>query len=260
MKAPSSISVKPPPLCEGDVPANLSACVRAPHPVGRYAPSTRSFTLVEMMVSMLLLVMLAYILLEITTLVATTNAHVSGGVNGFQDASIAFDTVTKTLAQATLNTYIDYFPSQLGWTITISGTNQNLVTPPPPSIYIRQSELHFVCGQAINMVYATPPANASTINPTHAVFFQAPLGYSSTYTSPPIPDLLNACGFYIAFGSNSSWLPPFLPVNSPSNLSRYRLVEMLQPSENLEVYYDPALATTNIIGTSTNYANEYSSR
>jgi uncharacterized protein (TIGR02599 family) len=244
MKSFSSISVKPEPRREEDVPANLSACGGAAHPVGAYAPTRRSFTLVEMMVSMALLAILGYILLQITTLVATTNARIGGGVSSFQDASIAFDTLTKTLSQATLNTYIDYYPSQLGATINIS--TGNLTTTSPPSIYIRQSELHFVCGQAVNLVSSTATANN---NPTHAVFFQAPLGYSTTYTSPPIPDLLNACGFYIAFGNNTTWLPTFLVATSPSNLYRYRLMEMLQPTENLGVYTDPALtsATTGSV-------------
>lgn len=256
MKSLSSISVKPETCGEGDVPANLISCGRMAHPVGKCSPARHSFTLVEMMVSMALLIILAYILLQVTTLVASSNARISGGVSAFQDASIAFDTLTKTLSQATVNTYIDYFPSQLGQTINVS--TGNLSTNPPPSIYVRQSELHFICGQAVNLVSTTATAPN---NPTHAVFFQAPLGYSTNtaYTSPPMPDLLNACGFYIAFGTNSIPPIPQLQNDPASTLYRYRLMEMLQPTENLGVYTDPALATNVPNSANPSFTNQYQS-
>jgi uncharacterized protein (TIGR02599 family) len=201
-----------------------------------------------MMVSMALLAILAYVLLQITVLVATANTRINGGVNSFQDAAVAFDTLTKTLSQATVNTYIDYYPSQLGAVGSSLSTNS-------PSIYIRQSELHFICGQAANIVSASA---TGSINPTHAVFFQAPLGFSTNTSMPSTPDLLNACGFYINFGTNS-WIPSITSlVNSPSNVSRYRLMELLQPSENLGVYTDPALAT-NVTSLNTSDTNQYQS-
>ncbi len=205
----------------------------------------QSFTLLEMVVSMALLIILGYILVMISTFVASTNSRVSGGVNSFQDASIAFDTITKTLAQATLNTYTDYYPSQVGGVVfnnQVNGVGGTLSSLPPPAVYIRQSELHFVCGPAASLVATTA---TPSINPTHAVFFQAPLGYSTNaaYAATPVRDLLNVCGFFLAFGSNTSWIPSFLPARS--NAYRYRLMEVLQPTENFGLYTDTALASTN---------------
>jgi uncharacterized protein (TIGR02599 family) len=77
-----------------------------------------------------------------------------------------------------------------------------------------------------------------------------------------MPDLLNACGFYVQFTNNSSWIPPipqFLTPNSPSNLYRYRLMEMLQPTEDLEVYSDPALATNVPNIANPTFTNQYQS-
>jgi uncharacterized protein (TIGR02599 family) len=187
----------------------------------------RGFTLVEMLVSMALLAMIAAVLATVLSLLANAQKYVSGQTSSFEDASLAFQSMTRTLSQASLETYFDYYPSQAAG---LTGT-----VPPPPTAFIRQSNLHFICDQAVNLL----PGGSATVNPTHAVFFQSLLGYSEP-TDPSyaaIPDLLNACGYYIAFGSNVSTIPGLSALEGNATY-RYRLMEMMQPTEEMGVYAD----------------------
>ncbi len=81
-----------------------------------------------------------------------------------------------------------------------------------------------------------PPA---ITNQTESVFFQAPTGYSVTYQQ--LDNSLNACGYFLQFSSGSSSVPNYI-ANSPGYKPRYRyrLMEMMQPTENLGVYYGAA--------------------
>jgi uncharacterized protein (TIGR02599 family) len=80
---------------------------------------------------------------------------------------------------------------------------------------------------------------------THAVFFQAPLGVvnsSNAASYGNLSNLLNACGYFVAY-----CLDPLRPgflnsmSNKPQNEYRYRLMEYLQPSENLGIYTQGAI-------------------
>lgn len=186
----------------------------------------RGFTLVEMLVSMVLLILLCGIIMTITTLTTKTSARTNAGANIFQESSDAFENLTRKLSRATLNTYWDYYPTQ-------SGTN-----PSPPQLYVRRSELHFIVTSGQTLM-----GDAATY-PTHAVFFQAPLGYATISSYSGAIDLLNACGYYIAFSDNGSWIPPIPGLNQTSQ-KRYRLMELCQPAENLEVYTDTSSTALN---------------
>ncbi len=80
---------------------------------------------------------------------------------------------------------------------------------------------------------------------THAVFFQAPLGVVSSANGSltsstgmgSLNNLLNACGFYVAYGPDPS-VPTFLPGTLPARY-RYRLMQFVQPSDYLDVYQTP---------------------
>jgi uncharacterized protein (TIGR02599 family) len=61
------------------------------------------FTLTEMLVSVSLLVLLALVLAQMTTFTMRMSRRISGEASVFQDASLAFETMTRKISQATLN-------------------------------------------------------------------------------------------------------------------------------------------------------------
>src|SRR5471030_3102628 len=67
------------------------------------------FTLVEILVAAVITVVLVGILLQITTLASKTVTLSTQKLSAFASARTAFDTITKNLSQATLNTYLDYY-------------------------------------------------------------------------------------------------------------------------------------------------------
>jgi uncharacterized protein (TIGR02599 family) len=192
-----------------------------------------AFTLVEMMVSMSLLMVLMMVIFSAISLASNTNKRVSADVVSFFEASTAFSSMTRKLGMATLNTYLDYYPDQ-------SGENPN-----PPQMYIRKSQLHFVISRAGGNGDDAVPSGNPEENPTFGVFFQAPLGYTDPDEGGSVDysrlnNLLNACGYYIQFGHDQPYLPQeilgLLPNAQDRRRYRYRLMEFLQPSENLMVY------------------------
>jgi uncharacterized protein (TIGR02599 family) len=178
------------------------------------------FTLVEMLVAITVLVVIMGIIFSITSETANLWKNSTGKIEGFRNARAAFEAMTRTIGQATLNTYYDYDAS-------------------PPTKYVRKSDLHFISGQASKTLLST----LTQISPiTHAVFFQAPLGNATTYTG--LDEALNACGFYLTYGTDPS-MPTFLSTTSAPVSYRYRLVQFLQPSEALSVYDSQTQGTGN---------------
>jgi len=191
----------------------------------------RAFTLVEMLVAM---VVLSFILLMMITLTDQASRIWKGSrvrVDAFQAARNAFGRIVSHLGQATLATYYDYYDNT-GKSRSESASPATFI----PSKYDRASELQFVSGQAATLI---PPTN-SGVRPTHAVFFQAPLGYVSTSTDiksdfKGLNSVLNGTGYYIEFSDDSTLRPSFFPTGPAS--WRYRLMELYQPSQNLGIYY-----------------------
>ena len=191
----------------------------------RISHFTRSpgFTLIELLVSMSILTLLLLMLVAITGATQRTWSYTTGKVEQFRDAREAFESLSRKLRQATLNTYLDYDD------------------PTAPTTYMRQSELRFISGDATTLTGATNM-------PTHAIFFQAPLGYVDDTTNyGNLETLLNTWGYFIEFGSNRSWRPPF--INSlPHPLAeryRFRLMELMEPSESLTLYQSEVAAGGN---------------
>ncbi len=189
---------------------------------GRFIQFLRGggFTLVEMLVSMVILTLLLLMLVSITTATQRTWAYTNGKVEQFRDAREAFESMTRKLSQATLNTYWDYhYPA-------------NATSTTPPDGYIRQSELRFISGNAATLT-------DSPSLPSHAVFFQAPLGcVNSTTDYGNLNALLNTWGYFIEFGSDKPWWPDFvssLP-HPPAERYRYRMMELMEPSDQLSIY------------------------
>ena len=177
------------------------------------------FTLIELIVSMGIMLMLMLVLVSITDATQKTWTNTTGKVEQFRAAKDAFEALTRRISQATLNTYYDYD------------------SPTTPTKYQRQSELRFISGPNLaGKSTSTPP------RPTHSIFFQAPLGFfATTSTTNPLdvlPNLLNTWGFYLEFGSDKTFRPDFINnmTNPPPDRYRFRLVEMMEPSELQALY------------------------
>jgi len=195
------------------------------------------FTLVEMMVSIVILVILMTIIFQIMQLTSSAYKQTTQGTGTMQQARVAFERMTRTLSQATLNTYYSYF---------YSGTQI--------SSYLRQSELQFVsgygpvAGASGSTFITTSGQNAKQV--THAVFFQAPLGVVASSNAAAygnLGNLLNACGYFVMYGPDTS-RPNFLSssgfVNAPPSENRFRLMEYVQPSEYLNIYTTGSILST----------------
>jgi uncharacterized protein (TIGR02599 family) len=164
---------------------------------------------------------MAVMMVLISTVVGVAGQTVrtaSAKVDAFQGARLGFDAVTRTLSQATLNTYWDYFDSaRQPRTAGNAATFQ-------PSLYGRQSDLHFLATNT-SVIPSLPGLEASG----HALFFQTPLGYPSSGNHPS--GTLNAGGFFVAYGND----PAKPNVGTLPDRPRFRLYQWLQPTSGLGV-------------------------
>ncbi len=192
----------------------------------------KGFTLVEILVSMVLLTLLMLVAMNIVNHTRGVWQRTTGKISAFRESRAAFESLTRSLAQATLNTYFDYVNSA-------GRSRAEVGSGFVPDKYVRQSELHFVTGQARTLV----PNSPETFHPGHAVFFQAPLGVSSQPSSgdAQLANLLNATGYFVRYGSDAPWRPPFLDGITPTK-NRYRLMQMLQDTSELRIYDQPLTA------------------
>ena len=193
------------------------------------------FTLLELMVSMVILVIIATTVFSMANTIGKIWSSTNAKIESFQGARIAFEALTRQVSQATLNTYYAYYRSDNSLWAPTDNT--------APARYGRYSELHFISG-ASTIIPDTVPAWSGETPPVragHAIFFQSPLGYSG----PPaagatgtdlrgLDKLLNASGFYVEFNSDKPARPLFLRTSPPRY--RYRLMQVSQPSASLEVY------------------------
>jgi len=172
------------------------------------------FTLIELMTAITILILLLLMVFSMVDQTQRTYVKASEEANQFREARLAFESISRRLRQATLNTYWDYK----------FGSNQR------PTEYIRQSELHFVMGETARL-----SQRPGTVYPGHAVFFQAPFGYVIEKEFRQFTELVNAWGFFVEFGDDRETLPAFLRGRVSPN-SRYRLKEFRLPSEEFEIY------------------------
>ena len=194
--------------------------------VDRFRPEVRmnrsAFTLIELLVAMavfLVLMVLIFQIVQGTTKIWTNSA---GKVTAFNEAREAFEAMTRTISQATLNPYVDYV-NNVGAFRDPSTANTFV-----PASYGRRSDLHFISGKALL-------ANSAVSQPIgHSVFFQAPLGYSQTTANQGLQNLLNACGFYLFYGVDPAKPSAVLTIIPAAR--RFRLMQFVQPAENLSIY------------------------
>ena len=172
------------------------------------------FTLVELLVSMGIL---SVLLLLLTTLLGTiqqTWVSAQDRVGQFREARVAFDIITKNASQASLNTSYDYKYDP--------ATNF-------PSSYERRSELHFKTCPASELAGEIPGGTPVG----HALFFQAPLGFSTRYRN--LNNLFNGRGYFVVYGDDLEFRPDF--VRSDPKY-RFRLMEFRPPAEENQVFAD----------------------
>ena len=196
-----------------------------------------AFTLVELLVSMAILLLLLVVLVGMVNQTSTLWRSTTGRIEQFRQARDGFEAMTRRLSQATLNTYLDYVDANGNPRSSTTATN---LTTFVPARYVRESELRMLSGAA----YAGTAASAPP-RPTHAIFFQAPLGFvADTADYGGLDNLLNTWGYYVEFNGNGipglnadgtglQTKPTF--VHSPDRY-RFRLMEMRQSSEALSVY------------------------
>lgn len=211
----------------------------------KFSPSrsrSTGFSLVELLVSMTILTAIMLLFVGILDQTQKTWNFAEGQISQFREARVAFDLMTKSISQATLNTYYEQVDK-----------NGDGV----PEDYIPKSELHFITLRTEDI--RLQDANFEQIGPGQAIFFQAPLGVSDwnggsedpVYTRPDgkkdrldlsaLSNLLCARGYYVAFISDKNFRPAFL--NSSARIAerkRYRLMEFIPPSEANKIYFDYA--------------------
>lgn len=183
-----------------------------------------AFTLVEVLVAAGIIVVIMVVLLQMTDQTQRLVKATSSKVEQFQDARVAFESMTRRLAQATLNSFWDY-------TYGPNGT---------PNGYARKAELRFHSGPM-----STIAGGNTTQWPSHGVFFQAPMGMVETTgivakqkNSPDLnamDHLMNSWGYFVEIGTDANQYPSFLST-AVTPRKRYRLMEFMEPSERMSVY------------------------
>jgi uncharacterized protein (TIGR02599 family) len=179
------------------------------------------------MVSMAVLSVVGVLILTMVGNVSSVTKRTRDQVESYQGARAGFEALTRTIAQATLNTYWDYYDN------TGKAANNDAYNGTPAK-YGRQSELHFRSGPT-DSLFGISSDNLTW--PTHGIFVQIPGGITSDATLKPLNNTLNAIGFFLEFGNDDAIRPGFL-VGKPfiPQRYRYRLLQMQQATENLQIY------------------------
>lgn len=179
--------------------------------------SGTAFTLMEVMCSTAVLMIVLLIFTSTVQSISRIWNESHSQNRSFQNAQQAFQTVFRSLEEATLNPY---------WTTL--DANWMPVPNNPPAHFGRMSELHFVAGPASTLT-------GTGFGPGTAVFYQAPIGYSEGGSFVKLNNSLNVCGFFVEHDDDSDEMPDFLKTLISSE-KRYRLKGLVQPSEKLMTY------------------------
>ncbi len=172
------------------------------------------FTLVEVLVAATIVVVLMGIMVAMTDQTQRLVRNTSSKVEAFQEARAAFESMTRHLSQATLNTFWDYEYDKLH----------------EPVRYLRSAELRFSSG-----ISSTLLKGGTGARPGHCIFFHAPLGQvDDKNTLGSLDNLLNVWGYFVEITDKEN-LPSFLATKVPQR-KRFRLMELMQPSEELATY------------------------
>lgn len=224
--------------CHLESQSSLKTMKRNPTPdsdpgVGGRVRRAGGFSLLELLVAVGILAMMMVMVLQMVSTTQKTWSDARSRVAQFREAQVAFEVLTRRVSQATLNTYIGYDKD-------ISDPNR----PQDVRDYVRESELHFLSGEAEDITRN----NSGRPRPTHAIFFQAPFGFTLRSRDQagvsirddlsPLSNLLNAWGYYIEYGTDENFRPDFLESlpSVPQPRYRFRLMEFRPPTENNLIY------------------------
>ena len=180
----------------------------------------RGFTILELLVSTVVLVFLVVLLTGITGRMSDIWKRTTGSILQWQSARSGFEAMNRRITQATLNTTWAYYDGA-------NGTG-NLTTSDPKS-YGRSSSLHFVAGPAEDLIPSVPDTT------TQAIFFQAPMGRTTETAVRGLPQILNACGFFVQYNDSVNFRPSAALLDSIPGRKRFRLMEWTQDSSGLTV-------------------------
>jgi len=181
-----------------------------------------AFTLIEAMISMVIVIAILLSILEVVS--SVEHSWKVEANNSFAEAQEAFSVLTQNLASATLESYQDFADGN--GTFHTSSTATFV-----PDHLARRSDLAFICGPTSGPNGLL--ASSGRITSGCGVFFAMPQGYTETEKNSGMEHLLNAMGYFIEFGSNSD-APAFLP--STVQRWRWRLKEVRQSSESLQIF------------------------
>lgn len=174
----------------------------------------QGFSLLEMLVSMVILGLIIVALASFVNVMGTTSKRNSAKLDAFESARTAFDSIARTIRQATLVSYLGYDD------------------PENPTQYELKSDLQFVSGTASALGLSDTGISAA-----HAIFFQAPIGWVGDTDLRSNNSLLNATGFFLAYGKDPGVQD--LPAAISQRLAgrfRFGLYQFLQPREKLSIY------------------------
>ena len=198
------------------------------------SPSKAGFTLVELMVSTAIIALIMLVLVAMTNQTSQTWRSTTEKIEKFQSARDGFESMTRKLSQATLNVNWDYLDKNglVRSTNFTSNEFKNFI----PATYGRVTDLRFVSGP-MNPTSLVPKGLASdnVTRPGQGVFFQAPFGLVNDKASYGAMDnLLNTWGYFVEAGYDQT-TPQFVANTVPQRW-RTRLIEFMQPAENMSAY------------------------
>ena len=185
------------------------------------------FTILELLVAMAILSIMVVLMLGVLQSTSDAWRRNTERSKAFAASRAAFESMTRSISAATLNTYQDYYNSARQ---TRPSGSLTFV----PAVYGRRSYLHFITG-----------TNLDIGQKGGAIFMTVPFDYESNNTNDYSSGQLNGIGYFVRFTTNSLW-----PAGVTNNPHRYRLMQFLQPTEQLMVmntnYYTNVWFTTDV--------------
>ena len=169
------------------------------------------FTILELLVAMSILSIMVVLMLGVLQSTSDAWRRNTERSKAFAASRAAFESMTRSISAATLNTYQDYYDANRSNRPSGSLTFV-------PAVYGRRSDLHFTTG-----------TNLVTAQKGGAIFMTVPFDYENNNTNDYSSGQLNGIGYFVRFTTNS------LAPSGVSNAHRYRLMQFLQPTEQLMV-------------------------
>jgi uncharacterized protein (TIGR02599 family) len=182
--------------------------------------TARAFTLIEVLVSMVILAMILLVITSVIGQAQRTWKSATSRLSQFREARQAFDSVTRNLRQAMVNRYGDYLP------------RDSPFTPPPPPGIVSKADLGIRFGPAASLVSG---GSSAAELPGSAVIFQAPLGLTAEPEYRLLKSLLCVRGYYVSFGTDQTFMPAGLSSRLKERF-RYRLLEYAPTAETNPIY------------------------